>query len=244
MTASSSPVPWSARLLAEGVVVVGSILIAFALDAWWDNRREAASLHEALQGISRELASNRDLLIREMGTLDRIRGGGGAVLDLMYAAEDRDSIEVVDSLVFLISNWAPSLEVSLGAVDALIASGRLAEIEDPELRLGLAGLRDRFADVVEDELVGRSIHVEQQGPLLSRLMDLGQLSRMDVEFFDGGDVARTPVPHHGRIVYPNTRELRNIIYRKVSWYGSARGEIRALIHHIDGLLASTERILS
>lgn len=28
------------RLLAEGVVVVGSILVAFALDAWWANRAE------------------------------------------------------------------------------------------------------------------------------------------------------------------------------------------------------------
>jgi hypothetical protein len=57
-------------------------------------------------------------------------------------------------------------------VDALVASGRLSEIHNASLRLGLAGLRDRFADVVEDELVGRQIDVEQQGPLLSGLMDL------------------------------------------------------------------------
>ena len=37
-------IPWS-RLLFEGVVVVISILVAFAIDAWWDSRK--AKLLEA-----------------------------------------------------------------------------------------------------------------------------------------------------------------------------------------------------
>lgn len=234
---------WPTRLIAEGVVVVASILTAFALDAWWDRRSAAASLSEALDGIRIELENNRALLVREMGSLDRITGAGNAVLDRMQANEARASIAIADTLAFLISGWAPSLEVSLGAVDALIASGRLAEVGDARLRLGLAGLRDRFADVVEDELVGRRIHVDQQGPLLSRLTHLRELAPLDAAFFSGVDVAKTPVLHLGDIAYPNSLELRNIIYRKVGWYGSARGEITTLIEHIDGLIELTRQQL-
>ena len=223
--------------------MIGSILIAFALDAWWDKSSEADAIDEALRGVAFELANNRDLLAREIAILERITTAGDSVLNLMRANEDRASIEIADTLAFLIGNWAPSLEVSFGAVDALIASGRLAEVQDPSLRLGLAGLRDRFADVVEDELVGRQIHVEQQGPLLSRLADLQDLRRLDAAFFSGVDVARAPVPHFGPMLYPNTRELRNIIYRKVGWYGSARGEITVLIEHIGGLASLAEQEL-
>jgi hypothetical protein len=30
----------SLRVLAEGVVIVGSILLAFGIDAWWEGRQE------------------------------------------------------------------------------------------------------------------------------------------------------------------------------------------------------------
>ena len=40
-TPNSSRLSW-ARLLAEAVAIVVSILIAFGLDAWWDESREAA----------------------------------------------------------------------------------------------------------------------------------------------------------------------------------------------------------
>jgi hypothetical protein len=36
---SARNVPWF-RIAAEGAVVVASILLAFAIDAWWDERLE------------------------------------------------------------------------------------------------------------------------------------------------------------------------------------------------------------
>ncbi len=35
----SRQVPWL-RVLVEGVVIVGSILLAFGIDAWWKGREE------------------------------------------------------------------------------------------------------------------------------------------------------------------------------------------------------------
>ncbi len=34
-------IPWL-RVFVEGVVIVGSILLAFGIDAWWEERSDAA----------------------------------------------------------------------------------------------------------------------------------------------------------------------------------------------------------
>ena len=56
LSESTGGIPWS-RYLVEGGVIVGSILLAFAIDAWWEDRSE--------QALEREFLVN---------TLDSIRG--------------------------------------------------------------------------------------------------------------------------------------------------------------------------
>ncbi len=43
---STRQIPWL-RVFVEGVVIVGSILLAFGLQAWWDGRQERALEHGA-----------------------------------------------------------------------------------------------------------------------------------------------------------------------------------------------------
>ena len=57
MTESPPGIGWS-RLVAEGAVIVVSILLAFAVDAWWDSRQERA----------REDAYLRELVVDLEGT--------------------------------------------------------------------------------------------------------------------------------------------------------------------------------
>lgn len=43
------------KLFREGVVIVASILLAFAIDAWWDERKERVEEREILAEIDRFL---------------------------------------------------------------------------------------------------------------------------------------------------------------------------------------------
>lgn len=45
--------PW-AGIALEGAVIVVSILLAFALDAWWDERNESARVEEMLDAVASE----------------------------------------------------------------------------------------------------------------------------------------------------------------------------------------------
>ena len=55
------PLPWR-RIVIEVVVIVGSILLAFGIDAAWDARGEAARRRAVIQGLTSDYqAVRRDL---------------------------------------------------------------------------------------------------------------------------------------------------------------------------------------
>ena len=43
-------IPWL-RVFVEGVVIVGSILLAFGIDAWWEDRGDRVAEREALEQL-------------------------------------------------------------------------------------------------------------------------------------------------------------------------------------------------
>jgi hypothetical protein len=50
-------IPWL-RVVVEGVVIVGSILLAFGIDAWWDERTVRNDVAEALAAVRMESDGN------------------------------------------------------------------------------------------------------------------------------------------------------------------------------------------
>ena len=50
-------IQWN-KLLLEGIVIVSSILLAFAIDAWWETRNEFSSEQAVLQDLRAELTEN------------------------------------------------------------------------------------------------------------------------------------------------------------------------------------------
>lgn len=44
--------------IVEGMIIVGSILLAFAIDSWWDNSQTRQREHRQLQALATELDAN------------------------------------------------------------------------------------------------------------------------------------------------------------------------------------------
>ena len=51
-------IPWL-RVFVEGVVIVGSILLAFGIDAWWEGRQEREREATYLSALVAEVERNR-----------------------------------------------------------------------------------------------------------------------------------------------------------------------------------------
>jgi hypothetical protein len=137
------------RLLVEAVVVVVSILLAFAIDAGWDQRQARQDERAVLRGLQSELLESR--LIIESSR----RNTAQAYERLKYfLAAPRSELLALSPVaavgeVFqpLTRQWDETLP--RGALDAATGSGKLASISDPALRAALARLGGAHASVKE-----------------------------------------------------------------------------------------------
>jgi hypothetical protein len=225
-------------LVLEGLVVVISILLAFALDAWWGRRAADAEMDQELASVRRELETNRLLISNEINALERITAASAALVDELAASSGAQVVSVPDTLAFLVASWAPSLDASFGAIDALISSGRLAGVENEELRLGLARLRGRVADAVEDELAARQISLDHQWSLFMSRMDLRAVVRVEDAFFGAAEqsFAGVSMVYRADLDFPNSQAVLNSLVNRASWYASALGELRGLLRDVDILI--------
>ena len=58
---SKQDIPW-ARITIEATAIIVSILVAFAIDAWWEDRRERQEERDYLSSLRQELIIGLDLL--------------------------------------------------------------------------------------------------------------------------------------------------------------------------------------
>jgi hypothetical protein len=216
-------------VLVEGLTVVVSILLAFALDAWWSDHQLRTDVAEDLRAVDHELQGNEDRVRYQLDLMSRIVSAGDALLAGMVAAPDSKTLVVPDTIAwFTLLGISPTLDASLGGIRALIASGRLSAIRSRELRTRLAGLEGEFQDAVEEQAINRDIEHDRLLPILDRLVDRGPLYDMNRDFFDERVPGR-PVHSTGTIRVPNRLELRNVIRSRNGNMTTASGEMRKLL---------------
>lgn len=140
---------WMRTRLGEGVAIVVSILIAFGIDAGWDEwkeRREEAVLITALRT---EFERNLELV---RVAADGHRGfvaDVGAVVGLRPVDYDTMSVNRASRLVLALANpW--TFDPELGTTETLIASGRIGLLDDRELAAMLTEFVGLVDDAVED----------------------------------------------------------------------------------------------
>ena len=78
-------IPWL-RVAIEGLVIVSSILLAFGIDAWWDERQEHREEQQILQDLQEEFVLVQDVLVdHRQWQLDRLERQAALLIAL-----DRD----------------------------------------------------------------------------------------------------------------------------------------------------------
>ena len=222
------------RILLESVAVIGSILIAFALDASWDRLQARNDLAQDLAGVADELAANRQALADQIVLADRVAGALEVLLDVMDTRPNDDPITAPDTTVW-ISQRTPTFDPSFGAIDALIATGRLAAIEDPYLRRDLAGLRDRARDAGEELLEGQTVYQLVEAPILFPAFELRAIRAVVLSGWEA-----RPLEGGEEVQFPNSRGLRSAMEQRRSLYELALGELRGLESHLAAIEAALD----
>lgn len=159
---------------------MGSILLAFALDAWWEERTEQARTEELLAAVGAEFeleAAELDSIVaaneRAFEQLPRVMARTDPARSLPPVPDD--SIPILASAILETQIYDPGF----GALTALISSGGLEEIDDPELRRVLGGWQAELLDLEwERELIRAGNHrfaerFEQLGAMVQAYRRLG-----------------------------------------------------------------------
>jgi len=145
---NAASIQWK-RLSVEAMAIVASILLAFTIDAWWENRIERQVEQEVLANLLVEFEQTRVELDR---TLDGLTESQDAAKKLMaFAGKDlsADDNAVINQLI--IELYFFTFDPPSGALESLIGAGQLNLILNAELRMQLAGWPGLVRDYKEDE---------------------------------------------------------------------------------------------
>lgn len=219
-------------LIAEGVVVVASILVAFALDAWWDNRQENEAFLDELASVVSEVEAN----LASLDLQTRLHQDAIASIDELITGIDdasSETISVPDSLLNRAISFAPSYDPSSGALDAFVSGGWLSRIHDPELRGRISALPSRFQDLQEEEEQARAIAHE------SLLESLWNQESLRSALYSGGIYYQPP---NSRPALPTSSSnirippgMSNRLLFRRAWLSSALGEIEGLRRDLEAV---------
>ena len=138
------------KLLVESLVIVGSILAAFGIDAAWEERNEREQEKALLESLIADFEAARRDLQRVLPIHERIIGAAEQL-----TLPDRASIAAahVDSLrqavAYLLLD--PTFDPPSGTVAAVLSSGRIDIIKNRELVLELTQWSAVAQDFQEDE---------------------------------------------------------------------------------------------
>jgi hypothetical protein len=162
----------------EVVIIVTGILLAFALDAWWDNRQDHRREVEVLRGLAQEFRDVHAELERQATLREAMARTNVATLAALRRAELGSSILLQDTLAqWLVGSF--TLDVPQASLQSVISSGRINLIRDHTLRSLLAGWPALVADAQEEWAQDRLIVYEHLIPALGD--DLSQVVAATVD---------------------------------------------------------------
>jgi hypothetical protein len=142
-------IPWR-RHSIEAAAIVGSILLAFSIDAWWEERGLRVEEQQVLQGLRSEFHYISDVLsghmsehLQHLQTLENFldAAGNGGV-------EEARPIVIATLLVLLTPMTS---DLGSGSLDALIGSGRIEILTNRTLRAKLAAWKGVIGEVWDDQ---------------------------------------------------------------------------------------------
>ena len=164
-------IPWK-KVIVEATAIVASILIAFTIDAWWQNRTERIIELNYLQALQDDLLRSLEFLNEDEAVQQRQVEYLESLLltnsDTRYSDELR---RWIDDGLFDVGTYQPQIS----ALRDLESSGQSKIIRNPAIRRALASARQRIDSL---EATQRDFQQSQQtliDPFLVNNFDLSHL---------------------------------------------------------------------
>jgi hypothetical protein len=179
----SQKIPWK-RISIEATAIVASILLAFAIDAWWNSRSDAIQEQALLLALSDDFdaAANVLTLVKRMHAVtaesgEKLISYGDA--DNVPEA-DRDGVDLLIGMHFARTIFNPPM----GTVQSVIGSGRIDLIANQELVAELTQWSSLVSKLNILEIEAREHFYDRIYPYLAERLNLKDLDKGYPQFLD------------------------------------------------------------
>jgi hypothetical protein len=216
-----------ARVAIEVVAIVGSILLAFAIDAWWQQRQEQSQEHELIRALLDDFGQNAER-VDSIGTLHRSRR---LALERLLEASSNPASADGDSLSYWLSRLyqGHTVEVVEGTLNTLLSSGQLSLIRNDSLRVRLSEWPAAIGDFHEIEMIVANVIFNDVYPATRDYIPL-------VTVF-GLEAARPALLDQQTLDFIGGRTFENLLTQSVFLERYVEGDAQALLMRVNELVA-------
>jgi len=164
------------RIGTESLAIVGSILLAFAIDAWWDEHtredRESVLLSGLLEDLREDLVDYDGFVTSSQGRIlaaDLLFALADDPLGTPVALNDAEAFEIAAGNAFLRLGRPSQLETVLVTYDQMTSMGAATVIADPQLWRSIANYYALARDRSDTNAITNLLTTEYR----NRLAELG-----------------------------------------------------------------------
>ncbi len=194
------------RFAVEAVVIVASILIAFAIDAAWDERNDRVQERAYLRALADDFEVARADLERVTSIHEVILNSADRLLSWEPADRTPEHLDVIDaSFAALLAN--PTFDPPMGTVETVLGSGRIDLLRNQELVRELTRWSAVVQDLQEDQDAANA-HLERTlYPVLVANLSLKDVVKRGPYVWPGDKLQTDARPLITR------RDFQSILYR-------------------------------
>ncbi|MFK7865481.1 MAG: hypothetical protein AB8B95_14795 [Pseudohongiellaceae bacterium] len=228
------------RAFADGFAIIVSILLAFGIQAWWEERQERRIEHEELTRLLDEFSSNRDLIQRNMLETSfrrRIEASSLNVSNVLDTAiqEGREFAPVSNRDLSNILQY-PTLELETPVFDSLVRSGRIEIIEDTDIIISIRNWDGRYRNANESERDSRQFAVNHFFPAIAEVNDIQHILV--------GRRTRGAIDFGATTMIRANRKLANTIAERYYWIELSSDQWSDLQERTDHVIETISRFLN
>lgn len=214
--------PW-ARILAEALAIIVSILLAFGIQAWWEEKQERAKETELLSRLHAEFTTNLARIDERTFYLMVLQRGEEFYAQIKNALNaGEETVNTSGSTLRWFLN-APTYEADTPILDGLLRGGQLEIIDDRNVQSVLATWERELRDYTAFAERARRYSDEQLLPALYRRGDVGDMLMVSLHSQDeNAPGLETPV------LIRVDDELKGIVAGRYAAGRSAQGKFEVL----------------
>lgn len=234
---------WRSKLrwfAAEILVVVAGVLIALALNAWWQERQRIGEEQRLLVALIDEFSANQRRLAEILAFHADLKESARALLEISAEPSPAVPADSVDQLLADVTWWASYTTLESTVLDAAVQDGRLGLIRTDSLRRLLGTWRSEVESARSQSNQEFAHYSNTWLPLLQPTADVAQFANKATQIpGSGAPYQGAPIPlsqartDHRPLV--RSRAVRNALVQKV-WI---EDDVLYQYGNLDSLLART-----